>query len=516
MKSCSILIKNAKIIDGTGKAAFDGSIALADDTIVALGAEAENYTAEKIIDASGRYVTPGFIDIHTHVDADLGESIYGILRDRYMSSLVRQGITTAIGGNCGVSTMDMKTSLTYMNEGGLGLNIGMLSSHGYLRTKVVGMEDRKLTPDELDKLKELVRSELEYGAYGLSSGVGYAPGNYADTHEFSELCKVVKEYDGIYASHIRNQDLKVRDSWDEMIEIGRISKAHVHISHCQVIGSVNWGAAKELVDKLDSARKEGINMTSDAFPYEGAGIILVGVLIPNWVQAGGAQQGSENIPMKNRLRDPELLPKIRKEIAELISLRGTADGILFLSSPDMPEIENRFLSDVANEWNMDPVDTIIKIALETNCVECTAFQCCIDDKEIFYKSPYCSVASDANGALYNWLSKTPTQPRNFGCFPKFIELYVKERKTFTIEEAIRKMTSLPANTIGIKDRGVLATGMKADIVILDYDKIHDNCTYTDTIHYPDGIDYVIVNGKIEVEENKQLPVLNGKVILHNK
>lgn len=508
-KQYDLIIRNAKLIDGSGSPAFQGDLAVIDDEIAAVGTVDADAAAEQVIDAAGRYVTPGFVDIHTHVDMDIGKLMYGVLRDRYLENMVRQGITTAIGGNCGYANLSIGQYIDTLNEGKTGPNVGVLAGHGMIRIAAMGMENRKPTAEEMEKMKALVRSAMEEGAFGLSSGLGYSPGNYSDLEEMVPLCEIVKEYDGIYTSHIRNQDRGVRDSWDEIIELGRRTGTRVHISHFQVIGKECWGAAPELIGKLNAARAAGIPLSGDAFPYEGAGWSLVGVLIPNWVQAGGSAQGTENLAMKARLRDPELLPRIKGEIADLISLRGHPEGILFLNGCEMPQLNNRFLSDVAAEWNMDPVDVVIKIALETSAVECTGFQCCFEDKQVFFESPYCSVASDATSALVNLLTNTPTQPRMFGCFPRFIQDYVKEKHIFTLEEAVRKMTSLPAETIGITDRGLLKPGMKADVVMMDYDKVADNATYTDTLHFPSGIDYVIINGKVAVREGVHQHILSG-------
>ncbi|MEG1857913.1 MAG: amidohydrolase family protein [Pseudoflavonifractor sp.] len=508
-KQCDLLITNASIINGDGSPAFMGSIAVSGDEIVAIGDGAVGYSATRTIDAAGRYVTPGFVDIHTHIDIDMGGLMFGVLSDRYLENMVRQGITTAIGGNCGYSGLEIGKFIDTLNEGKCGCNVGVLAGHGMMRIAAMGMENRAPTPAELERMKGMTRKAMDEGAFGLSTGLGYAPGNYSDVEELVPLCEIVKEYDGLYTSHIRNQDRKVRESWQEIIELGRKSGARVHISHFQVIGEECWGAAPELIDMLNAAREEGICITGDTFPYEGAGWSIVGVLIPNWVQAGGGPQGTENLAMKARLRDPELLPKIRAEILDTLSLRGNAEGILILNGGELQELNNRFLSEIAAAWGMEPVDAVIKIALETSGVECTGFQCCFEDKRKFFESPYCSVASDANSALVNVITHTPTQPRMFGCFPRFIQTYVKETPVFTLEEAVRKMTSLPADTMGIKGRGLLAVGNKADIVIMDYDKVADNAQYTDTLHFPSGIDTVVINGKVAVLDGVHQKIMSG-------
>lgn len=265
-KQYDLIIRNAKLIDGSGSPAFQGDLAVIDDEIVAVGTVDADAAAEQVIDAAGRYVTPGFVDIHTHVDMDIGKLMYGVLRDRYLENMVRQGITTAIGGNCGYANLSIGQYIDTLNEGKTGPNIGVLAGHGMIRIAAMGMENRKPTAEEMEKMKALVRSAMEEGAFGLSSGLGYSPGNYSDLEEMVPLCEIVKEYDGIYTSHIRNQDRGVRVSWDEIIELGRRTGTRVHISHFQVIGKECWGAAPELIGKLNAARAAGIPLSGDAFP----------------------------------------------------------------------------------------------------------------------------------------------------------------------------------------------------------------------------------------------------------
>lgn len=509
---CDYIIENVKIIDGTGADNFEGSIAIKGDTIVEINPDKE-FQATETINGKGRYLCPGFIDTHTHVDLDFGEMMYGVLSDRYLENMVRQGVTTAIGGNCGYSVNQVGEFVRKLKLGNSGPNVAVQIGHGMLRMMTVGMEDIEPTTGQLEKMKALLRKALDEGAVGMSTGLGYAPGNYAKSAEIEALCEVLVEYDAFYSSHIRNQDRKVRESWKELIDIGKATGVRLILSHCQVIGEECWGIADELIDMLHKARDEGVDISADAFPYEGAGWSLIGVLIPNWVQANkNGQQVGINEEMIARLKDESLLPKIKEEIQDLIGLRGGDNGILFLSVPTMPEICGKYLSEIAKLWDMTPVDVVVKIATETPIVECTGFQCCYEDKKAFYSSPYCSVASDGSSTLLNKIKNIPTQPRQYGCFPKFLELYVKEKAVFTLEEGIRKMTSLPAKMVGIEDRGVIAVGKKADLVILDMETIKDNATYLDSNKFPSGIDTVFINGEIAVLEGVHQKILSGVVV----
>lgn len=506
-----ILISNANVIDGSGEPAYLGCVAIKDDEIAYVGESQEGMEAAEYLDAKGRFVTPGFIDIHTHIDMEYEGMSIGVQSDRYLENMIRQGVTTAIGGNCGYSVIEVGKFIDRLNQGNTGINVGTLMGHGMLRMAVAGMENRQVTEAEMEVMKGMLRKAMEEGAFGLTSGLGYSPGNYSSPEEMIPLCKIVQEYNGMYASHIRNQDRNVRESWDEIIEVGRQSGVRPHISHLQVIGEECWGAAKELIGKLEAAREEGIMMTADAFPYEGAGWSVVGVLIPNWAQAceGEGGQFGSNETMKARLRDEALLPRIKAEIEDLIGLRGGVDGILFVGSAEMPEINCKYLGEVCKMWDMEPVDVILKIALETSVVGGTGFQCCYEDKKDFYLCEYAAVGSDASSTLASKFDNSPNQPRAYGCFPRFIETYVKDNAVFTIEEAVRKMTSLPADIVKITDRGLLKEGMKADVVIMDYDAIKDNASYTDSNHYPSGIDTVIVNGKVAILEGTHQRILSG-------
>lgn len=512
-----LMIKNCQIVDGTGKESFYGNIGIKGDKIIEIIKTIDSdSSAKKMIDAKGRYVVPGFVDAHTHIDFESFLPTKSILFDRYAENFVRQGITTTIGGQCGISGIDVGEYLYKINEGKIGPNAGFLIGHGSIRVKAMGgVENRKPTASEMEIMKSLLRKAMEDGSFGLSSGLGYTPGYYADEEEIAELCKVVKEYNGIYTSHIRNQDCDVRESWKEIISVGRKTGVHVHISHAQVIGTINWGASKELVEMFNDARKEGINITYDAIPYLSSGVSFIGALIPNWAEEGSTSTtGGKNEALNQRLVDPKILPRIKEEVSDLIKLRGNPDGILAVACISDPsrsqEITGKYISDFMKEWNLEAEEVVIKLILEYGDIAGACFQCCSEDRDTFYDNQYCAVISDANCELDQRLMGIECVLREYGSFPRFFYDYVKEKKKFTIEEGIRKMTSLPAQTIGIVDRGVIKEGMKADIVILDYDKIEDKSTLQNTHQYPAGIDVVIINGKVVILEGIHQQILSGE------
>ncbi len=491
-----IIITHGTLIDGTGRPAFQGDIAIRDDRIVVVGKIAKGVKANMIIDAKNRIVSPGFIDIHTHADRD-------ILWDRYAINFVMQGSTTLLGGNCGSGASPIGDFLEMVNNRKTGPNIGLLAGHGDIRRRVMGMANRAPTPEELDEMKVLVRQAMEEGAIGLSSGLTYTPGNYADLNELVELCRVVAEYDGLYASNVREQSHAVRESWQEIIDTSEQTRIRATISHAKVIGRPYWGTSHELIDMLHRARDRGVNVFCDAYPYDAGSTTIVGVLIPQWVQADGRDA------MRARLQDPALLTKIRAEIADLLYLRGGAEGVLITWCDLDPSIERRYLNDIAAEWGLDPIDAVIKIVVVLGNARAIYFNGTEADQEVFYSSPYCAVISDASCAFSARITGRLVHPRTYGTMPRFLGQYVRERGIVSLEQGIRQMTSLPAEIMGIRDRGVIATGKKADLVVFDYDEIIDNATYLEPHQYSNGIKYVILNGKVIVANGVSLKMLPG-------
>jgi N-acyl-D-amino-acid deacylase len=353
-------------------------------------------------------------------------------------------------------------------------------------------------------MKLLVQNGMEAGAFGLSSGLGYAPGNYADLDEMVELCKVVAQFGGVYSSHIREQSREIINSWKEIVKTAELSGVHGHIAHVQIIGKQFWGASKDLVDILKAARSRGVNISCDGYPYESGATTIVGALIPNWVQAEGK--------MKARLKDPDLLPGIKKEIEMLLDLRGGGKSVLITSCPQNHLLQKRYLDDIALDWKLSPVEAVLKIAKEFDDSRAIYFHSSEIDKGVFFSDPYCAVGSDSFCVLNDLLNHNLVHPRSYGTMPAFLAEYVKKKKTITPEEGIRKMTTLPAEILGIKDRGQIIEGKKADLVVCDYEKVSDNSSYVDPHKYPSGIDYVLVNGDVVVEKGVCQKTLPGQVL----
>ncbi len=506
----TILIKNATIVDGTKADRYEADLLVKDGKIDTIEKDIQA-DADTVIDATGKIVSPGFVDCHTHIDPDMIMPNCSLADTPRADNFVRQGITTALGGHCGYSVIDLDGFLNKLDKG-TAINGALLIGHGALRQHVVGgSEDRDLTEAELEQMKELVREAMKAGAYGLSTGLGYTPGSVAKPEEIVELVKVVKEYDGVYTSHIRNQDMFVEEAWDEFIEVGRKTGVQLHLSHSQCIGHMNFGKSVNLMKKLMDARAKGLVMTTDAFPYEGAGILFTQVLFPKWALDGGT--GLLNEALLARLNDEEQVEKMLPEIKELIEIRGTPEGLLIAASivyPEKtPEISGLYLSDMMKKYNTTAERAAVELIKEYGEVVGTAFQCCYEDKLEFYKNDYCTVASDSIPEENIRAMGIPCQPREYGNFPRFFDVYVKENKEFTIEEAIYKMTKLPADSFKLNDRGVLKPGYVADITIFDFDEFTDLATYENPHTFPSGLEHVIVNGELVVHNGEQLDALPG-------
>jgi len=379
-----LLIKGGTIIDGTGESSYQGDIGIKKDLITQIGPISDGISAKTTIDATGKIVSPGFIDMHTHVDVASNGS--DLLSDPYAENFIMQGTTTVIGGNCGLGS---NLITDFLNKIRPIFNVGLLLGHAEIRESVMGMDNRAPSGEELEKMKHLVKEGMNEGAFGLSTGLGYSPGSYASLSEIAELCKVVAQAGGIYASHIREQANKIKESWDEIIQTGLLSKVRVHIAHVQVIGQKNWGASQDLIKMLNTARRSGIVISCDGYPYESGGTTIVGALIPNWVQAEGK--------MKNRLKDKNLLPGIKKEIEELLYLRGGPESVLITSCPGNPKIEKKYLNDIT---------TIIyaqKTSRQTGHFPDTFFQ----GNNLFFPDIFRN--KSRHGSVRSWMDKPPIQ-----------------------------------------------------------------------------------------------------------
>ena len=527
-----IIIKNGKIVDGTGNPWFCGDIGIKDGKILKVG-RLNSADSERLIDAKNCIISPGFIDMHSH--SDLAPFI-----NPYMESKVRQGVTTEVVGNCGFSAaplndflreelqktspmlreanvkLDWTSMAEYMEsveKNGVSLNIAPLVGHGTIRAFVLGYEKRKPTETELEEMKQVLAQAMKDGAFGMSTGLIYPPSCYADTEEIIELCKVVASYGGFYASHIRGEEHQLLTSVREAIEIGEKAKFSVEISHHKASGKANWGKVKESLKIMEEARNRGIDVTCDVYPYTAGSFGLDSLLPPH-----AHEEGVEKLIEK--LKNPEFRQKLKDEMKKgTDNWRSAAevlgwDNIMIAYCKGHPEYEGKTISEIVKEKNIDPFDFVFNLIIEeTASVSVVLFSMSEEDMKTVLKSSFSMVGSDSSArATYGILSAGKPHPRAYGTFPRVLGRYVREEKILTFQEAIRKMTSFPAQKLGLKDRGLIREGMWADIAIFNPEKIIDKATFTNPHQYPEGIEYVIVNGKIVIEKGKHTKEKPGKIL----
>ena len=523
-----IIIRNGKIVTGIGGPWIYADVGIKDGLIAKVGYLGKE-EAEKTIDASGKFVSPGFIDIHNH--SDLSILVYPAAENYLM-----QGVTTIVIGNCGfsaapISPKNIEPYKSYWSQLVPGLpveftwrtfseylktvekakpavNIVPLVAQGTVRIAVKGLEPGKASKEELDEMKELVREAMEAGAFGMSTGLIYPPGSFTSTDEIVELAKVVAEYKGIYASHIRGESYNLLNAVKEAIEIGERSGVSVEISHHKAAGRDNWGLVKKTLEMMEKAMRKGIDVTCDVYPYT-AGMTMLSATLPRWVHEGGIGK------LLERLRDHECRKKIveyiEKEVKtweNIVKLAGW-DGIVISYSEKCKECEGKSIAEISREKNKNPYDTLFDILIMDEAKTTMVIHYMAEEDVItVIKHPLSMICSDS------WLvpPKGKPHPRFYGTFPRVIKRYVKELGVLRLEEAIMKMTAMPAQKLKLNNRGIIAPRFKADIVIFDYNRIEDKATYDNPRAYPTGIDYVIVNGVIAVEEGKVTGNRAGEVV----
>ncbi len=490
-----LVIAGGTIVDGTGSQTYPASIGVKNGIISAIGQIAPS-RGRRVIQAKGKIVAPGFIDIHTHSDR-------GILNEqgRQAQNYLTQGVTTMVTGNCGGGTFEVAQFYQKMAKQGIGTNIIHLVGHGTIRSSVMGNAGRAPNPGELAEMKSLVEKAMKEGAAGLSTGLFYAPGSFAKVDEIVELCSVVKSYGGWYASHIRDESdysTGLKASIAEAIEAGEKAGVPVQISHLKALGKSVWGQAAEVCRIIEAARARGVKVFADQYPYEASSTSLAAAVVPRWVEADGRT--------RERLKDPEQLPRIKREIVENIERRGGPASLVISSFRPRPEWEGKNLLEISSNLKKAPVDAAIEIILLGN-PSVVSFNMSDDDITYFMKQPYVMTGSD--GSIVTFGQGVP-HPRNYGTFARKIRVYVLEKKILTMEQAIHAATGLPASILGLRDRGLLKEGYAADIVVFDPVSIRDRATYAQPHQYCEGIDLVLVNGTLAVDAGRITGTLAGK------
>lgn len=522
------IIRNALILDGSGRPGYEADVAVAAGKIASIGTV--DGEAARIIDGKGLVLAPGFIDMHSHTDSAL-------FIDPRAESKITQGITLEVCGNCGFSsapTMDEASRedqdkwrkrygveedwttfgefLDAFEKRSIGLNLLTLVGHCNLRQAVVGLADREATPEELVKMRELAADAMRAGAFGISTGLGYAPSCFADENELIEITKGVAPYGGIYASHIRDERAGLVEAVAEAIAVGRGAKTPVQISHHKACGAANWGKVKQTLGMIDDARNEGIDVTADQYPYTASATSLSSIL-PNEAHDGGEKALLERI----RTRRQEYLDFLN-QCSKVDGFGNTGDWADILISGVRTDknraCEGKRMSEIAAERGVTGAEAVLDLLLEEDAdVSMVSFGMCEDDIKTVMRSMNAMFGTDATArALTGVFSKGKPHPRAFGTFTRVLSHYVREEKVISIETAIHKMTALPAIKLGLKDRGMIKTGNWADIVVFDADKVKDMATYGTPHQNSVGIEYVFVNGKLTVERGELTGELAGQVL----
>ncbi|MFQ5537574.1 MAG: amidohydrolase family protein [Gemmatimonadota bacterium] len=497
-----VLIRRATILDGTGAPGFTGDVAVRGDRIVRVSPDPLPVgRARRVIEAEGLVVSPGFVDLHTHLDP--------ILRLPGAESHIRQGVTTALGGPDGGGPWPFAPYLDSIAALGTGMNVGFLVGHNSVRRAVMGLENRKPTPAELRRMEGMVARAMDEGAWGISTGLKYLPGAFSDVDEVVALSSVAGRMGGIYTSHLREEGLGLMEGVAEALEIGRRAEIPVILTHHKVVGQPMWGASARTLAMVDSARAAGTDVMIDQYPYT-ASYTGITVLVPAWAMAGGTDS------LLARMEDPALADSIRKGIEfNIINDRGANDlsRVQFARVPWDRSLEGRTLKDWAAQRGLEPTPaTGARLVIEAvRRGGASAIYHAMDEGDVvaIMKHPFTAVASD--GRLTQPGEGHP-HPRWYGTFPRVLGRYVREKGVLTLPEAVRKMTALPAARMGIRDRGQIRAGWYADLVLFDPETVADRATFTDPHQYPVGIRYVMVNGRFAVDQGMYHDIRSGRVL----
>lgn len=532
-----IIIYGGKIVDGSGNPWYKADIGIEKGKIVEIG-NLRGECADKIIDAQSQIISPGFIDMHSHADLT-------IPFNPYMDSAIMQGITTTVVGNCGISLAPLNNEkinmmgeylsqflpnslkvefkwnkfseyLKWEKNNGVTCNVAHLVGHGTVRIAVMGMDARDPTESELIEMRKLVEESMGSGAFGISTGLIYPPGIYSRTEELIEMAKIVSKYGGIYSSHIRGEGKTLIDAVKEAIKVGEEAHVPVQISHHKAAGRRYWGKTVETLSLMEEARERGVDVTCDVYPYT-AGMTSLITLLPPWAHEGGLGR------LLERLKSSSDRGKIRDDM-----VKGLGDWESFVKDYGW---ENIFVSSVKTEKNRcfegknlreicelmrasDEYTTLFDLILEEEgCATMIVFQMSEEDVIRVISNHLSMISTDSWPVRKEGLlAFGKPHPRFYGTHPRIFRKYVREEKKLSLEDAVRKMTSFPAQKLGLKDRGMIKEGFWADIVVFDINKIYDKATYDNPHQYPEGISYVIVNGEIVVENGDLKQILAGKVL----
>lgn len=494
-----LVITNARVVDGSGNPWFRADVAIKDGRIARIGRVAATEGAQTI-DAKGQILAPGFIDVHTHV-----ESIYNLPT---AENFVRMGVTSLVTGNCGSSATNVGEFLGRMKQIPLAVNLGTLIAHGSVRRAVVGLDDRAPTAEEIQKMQAMVEQAMKDGAVGLSTGLIYVPGTYAKTDEIVALARVAAQYGGLYATHMRNEGDKVADAIRESIQIGEQAGLPVEISHFKISNKKFWGQTPVTLGLVRDARARGLMVTVDQYAYTASSTSLDS-RIPSWVRAGGFEEA------KKRLADQASRDRIVKEMQESLKNSGFKDysyAVVASYQPD-PSFNGKSIAEITKQAKgksgiKDQIAEILSM-FEAGGASMVYHSMGEPDVQRIMEEPFTMIASDSG---VRRADESVPHPRGYGNNARVLGHYVRELKIITLEDAIRKMTSLPAQTFGFRDRGLIREGLAADLVIFDEHTIIDRATFDKPHQFPLGISFVLVNGQVVLANDKMTEARPGMAL----
>ncbi|MDE3193269.1 MAG: D-aminoacylase [Chloroflexota bacterium] len=517
----TLFLRGGTVVDGTGAPGRRADVAIRDGRIASISSGGDAPSAERVIDVGGMVVAPGAIDIHSHSDERM-------FVNNAMESALHQGVTTVVCGNCGgasapvlglaaseldrdLARHDVERTWTSFGEyaaaverAGSSINVCSFVGHGTLRMCVMGAEARDATAGELAAMKALLASSLAEGAIGMSTGLIYPPSAYGATDEIVALATIVRERGGLYASHIRNEGDRLLDAVGEGIEIGRRSGVRVQLSHHKASVKRNWGKVRDSTALIEKARSAGTDVAADQYPYTASSTGLA-VTIPNWAHAGGP------LAMCERLRDPAVRVRIRDEYVET---GRNWDAIVIARAAKHPEWSGRSVAALAGEVRRDPLEWTCDALVEHDgAIDIVHHSMSEEDVRFVMAKPYVAIGSDSSAnAPYGALSFGKPHPRSYGTFPRVLGRYARDEKIVTLEDAVRKMSGLPASRLRLRDRGVLREDAAADVMVFDPARVADVATYEDPHRYPEGIALVLVNGEIALEAGETTPARAGRFL----
>jgi acyl-homoserine-lactone acylase len=497
--SYDLILSGAQVMDGTGTPPVLADVGVRHGRIAAVG-DLSRATAEEVLDVSGLVLAPGFIDTHSHAGSALTTDSLSHARP-----LLAQGITTVFINPDGGGPFDLAAQRAALMRHGLGVHVAQLVPHGAVRQSVLGMDDRAPTDAELQRMIALVRTGMEEGAFGMSSGPYYAPGSFATTDELVALAEIVARYDGVHQSHIRDEgafSVGLLAAVDELIEVSRRTGVRGVHTHIKALGPDAWGLSADVVARIEAARADGVELYADQYPYEASATSLSGGLAPRWALAGGIDS------LRARAGRPEERARLKAEMSANLAGRGGADRIQFRRHAGDPWVEGRTLAEVAASRGEDEVETALAI-LVTGGAGIVSFNMHEDDVVRFMRQPWTMTASD--GELVT-LGEGVPHPRTYGTFPRKIAQYVVERGVLDLGAAIRSMTHLPAEVYGLESRGVIRPGMAADLVVFELDRVADLATYTDPHRYAEGMVHVLVGGQFAIRAGEFTGTRAGVVL----